>query len=63
MAAQFYGHTHNEEFKVFYDEVNTTRATNIAYVGGSLTTYSDMNPGYRVYTVDGPRTGSSWVRC
>ena len=61
VAAQFYGHTHNEEYKVFYDAVNPTRAVNVAFVGGSLTTYSDMNPGYRVYTVDGPRIGSTYV--
>ena len=61
VAAQFYGHTHNEEYKVFYDAVNPSRAVNVAFVGGSLTTYSDMNPGYRVYTVDGPRIGSTYV--
>lgn len=61
VTAQFYGHTHNEEYKVFYDSVDDTRAINVAFVGGSLTTYSYLNPSYRIYTVDGPRPGSFYV--
>lgn len=61
VAAQFYGHTHNEEFKVFYDSVNVTRPINVAFIAGSLTSFTDLNPSYRVYTVDGPRPDSSWV--
>ena len=62
VAAQFYGHSHNEEFKIFYDSVNTSRPVNVAFIAGSLTTYSDLNPSYEVYTIDGPRNGSTWVR-
>lgn len=29
------------------------RATNIAYIGPSVTPYYDLNPGYRIYYVDG----------
>ena len=61
VAAQFYGHTHNEEYKIFYDSANASRPINVAFIAGSLTSYSDLNPSYRVYTVDGNRTGSSWV--
>lgn len=76
VVAQFYGHTHNEEFKITYsadsspltntsDDSNTTvitqRPINIAFMAGSLTTYADLNPSYRVYTIDGPRKNSSWV--
>ncbi len=60
MAAQFYGHTHNDEFKIFYDLVELDRAVNVAFVAPSLTASSD-NAGYRVYTIDGPRPGSTWV--
>lgn len=61
VAAQFYGHTHNDEYKIFYDAVQTDRPINVAFVAPSLTTYSNMNPGYRTYTIDGPRSGSTWV--
>ncbi|XP_031624227.1 sphingomyelin phosphodiesterase-like [Contarinia nasturtii] len=53
VAAQFFGHTHFDEFEVFYDPKNLSRATNIAYVGPSLTSYWDLNPGYRIYYIDG----------
>ena len=52
VAAQFYSHTHNEEFKVFYDTPTametffgnlfgsrTTRAVGVAFIGGSLSPF------------------------
>lgn len=61
MVAQFYGHTHNEEFKVFYDQANATRPINVAFIAGSMTSFTDLSPSYRVYTIDGERPDSSWV--
>ena len=61
VAAQFYGHTHKDEYKIFYDTVNVTRPVNVAWIAPSLTTYSKLNPGYRTYTIDGQRSGSTWV--
>ena len=37
VTAQFYGHTHKDEFAVFYEE---DRATNIAFVTPSITTFT-----------------------
>lgn len=53
VTAQFYGHTHQDEFEVFYDEENPKRPTNIAFIGPSVTTFENNNPGYRIYYVDG----------
>lgn len=50
VTAQFYGHTHNDEYKIFYDD--TGRPYSVALIAGSLTTYNYRNPGYRIYTVD-----------
>lgn len=64
VAAQFFGHTHADEFEVFYDSNSTSasrRATNMAYVGPSVTPYSGYNPGYRIYVVDGNYTNCSWA--
>ncbi|CAF2610652.1 unnamed protein product [Rotaria sp. Silwood2] len=62
IAGQFYGHTHNDEFIVFYDEIEKQRPVSMAYVTPSLTTQSFLNPGYRVYTMDGAYPDSSyWV--
>ncbi|XP_031847161.1 sphingomyelin phosphodiesterase isoform X1 [Nomia melanderi] len=58
ITAQFFGHTHYDEFQLFYDTTDLGRALSIAYVGPSVTPYADLNPGYRIYYVDGdhPKT-------
>ncbi|KAK2727956.1 sphingomyelin phosphodiesterase-like [Artemia franciscana] len=53
VTAQFFGHTHFDEYEVFYDEDFRSRATNIAYIGPSVSPYYGLNPGYRVYKIDG----------
>ncbi|XP_043467643.1 sphingomyelin phosphodiesterase isoform X2 [Leptopilina heterotoma] len=53
ITAQFFGHTHFDEFEVFYDTTDLGRALSIAYVGPSVSPYYDLNPGYRIYYVDG----------
>ncbi|KRT83262.1 hypothetical protein AMK59_3221, partial [Oryctes borbonicus] len=53
IAAQFFGHTHYDEFEVFYDHHDISRPINIAYVGPSVSPYYDLNPGYRIYYIDG----------
>ncbi|CAF0981469.1 unnamed protein product [Rotaria sordida] len=62
IAGQFFGHIHADEFTVFYDEIDQKRPVSIAYIGPSVTTYSHLNPGYRIFTIDGNYPGSSyWV--
>lgn len=58
ITAQFFGHTHYDEFQMFYDTSDLGRALSIAYVGPSVSPYYDLNPGYRIYYVDGdhPKT-------
>ena len=52
VVGQFYGHTHNDEFQIFYDTETNKRASNIAYVTPSVTTHENLNPSYRIYTID-----------
>lgn len=60
VTAQFFGHTHSDEFEIFYDKSGPKpRATSIAYIGPSVTTYDGFNPGYRIYTLDGNYPESS----
>jgi sphingomyelin phosphodiesterase len=61
VSGLFYGHTHQEEFTVFYDLNDVERPTQVSFVGGSATPYSDVNPNYRIYTVDGDYAGSTSV--
>lgn len=42
ITAQFYGHTHFDEFEVFYDTNDLSRPTGIGYIGPSVTPYYDL---------------------
>ena len=61
IAGLFYGHTHKDHFMMVYDPENATRAVHVGYVTQSQTPYHELNPGYRVFTVDGDYEGSSYV--
>ncbi|XP_053168379.1 sphingomyelin phosphodiesterase [Hemicordylus capensis] len=61
VAGQFFGHTHLDEFEMFYDEETLTRPVGVAFVAPSVTTFVNLNPGYRVYHLDGVRPGSSYL--
>ncbi|XP_043928971.1 sphingomyelin phosphodiesterase [Protopterus annectens] len=59
IAGQFFGHTHYDEFQMFYDEETLTRPVSVAFICPSVTTYINLNPGYRVYDIDGDYPESS----
>jgi len=60
IAGQFFGHTHYDEFQLFYDEEDY-HVTSVAYIGPSVTPYYGLNPGYRLYTIDGNYDTSKMV--
>lgn len=66
ITAQFYGHTHFEEFKVVFAPKSRKRPLSkpisTAFVGGSVSAYTDLNPNYKIYYSDGGYSGASWVR-
>lgn len=48
ISGQFYGHTHRDEFHIFYlDEKKS--AVNVAWNGGSGTSFIGLNSNYRIY--------------
>ncbi|XP_077972513.1 sphingomyelin phosphodiesterase-like [Styela clava] len=53
IVAQFFGHAHTDELKLFYDTQNTSRVSSVGFIGPGYTTYSYLNAGYRIYTFDG----------
>lgn len=59
IAGQFFGHTHLDEFQMFYDEETLSRPVSVAFIAPSVTTYVNLNPGYRVYKLDGDYPGTS----
>jgi hypothetical protein len=52
----FFGHTHSDELGVFYTNNGTVQtaetAANVAYIMPSVTTYTNLNAGFRYYLVD-----------
>lgn len=63
ITGQFYGHTHNNEFELFYDQGETAKSNNesspitwrpvaSALIAPSITTFIDLNPGFRIYHID-----------
>lgn len=45
ITGQFFGHTHMDEFEMFFDETDKTRPLGVAFIAPSVTTYVDLNPG------------------
>ena len=60
IAAQFFGHTHFDHFELYYDP-ESKKPISVGYISPSVTTFTGLNPGYRVYTVDGIHPNSTWV--
>nr|XP_002130732.2 sphingomyelin phosphodiesterase-like [Ciona intestinalis] len=58
ITAQFFGHTHNDEIELIYNEDGTPMS--VAYIAPSLTSYIFMKPAYRVYDVDGYHANTTW---
>lgn len=52
IGAQFTGHSHRDEFEIFYDSATSTHAINVAWNGGAATGYVGINPNYVLYHVD-----------
>ncbi|XP_065089643.1 sphingomyelin phosphodiesterase 1-like [Ochlerotatus camptorhynchus] len=52
IEAQFNGHSHVDEFNVYYKKTDSSAAVGVAWNGGSTTTFSQLNPNYKVFYVD-----------
>ena len=62
IAGQFFGHTHLDEFEVFFKDLEPI---SMAYLAPSQTPWMDqgLNPAYRIYIIDGsthPFSYFSW---
>nr|CAI5843402.1 unnamed protein product [Callosobruchus analis] len=51
VTAQFYGHTHKDEFYLQYNSSNEIEAVAVGFNGASVNT-DFSNPSYKIYTVD-----------
>lgn len=58
ISGQFTGHSHLDEFSIFYTMDNPSKSLNVAWNGGSGAV-GGLNSNYRVYFVDGESYVSS----
>ncbi|KAA0199149.1 hypothetical protein HAZT_HAZT000078 [Hyalella azteca] len=61
IAGIFYGHTHKDHFQMFFDPDDPSRPIEVGFVAQSQTTYSDLNSGYKIYTIDGGHENSTYT--
>ncbi len=59
---QFFGHTHRDEFKVFYDTQSGSRPISVGFVTPSVTPHTNVNMAYRIFTLDGDYEGTTRVK-
>ncbi|KAK5650976.1 hypothetical protein RI129_002005 [Pyrocoelia pectoralis] len=53
ITAQFNGHTHADGVKVYYNSKKSDEVINVAFNGGSFTTFVGNNPNYKIYDIQG----------
>uniref|UniRef100_A0A1I7T0R0 Sphingomyelin phosphodiesterase n=1 Tax=Caenorhabditis tropicalis TaxID=1561998 RepID=A0A1I7T0R0_9PELO len=62
IAQMFYGHTHYDQFMVYYDMDDPNRRPfHFNWISPSLTTYDFLNPAYRIYEIDGGYDGATYT--
>ncbi|KRT82259.1 Calcineurin-like phosphoesterase, partial [Oryctes borbonicus] len=52
VTGAFNGHSHVDELILYHSIENPTQPISVAWNGGSLTTFSDKNPNYKLFLVD-----------
>jgi sphingomyelin phosphodiesterase len=52
ITGQFNGHTHEDEFHVYYSQKHPRRAVGAAFNGASVTPFVNVNPSFKYYYVD-----------
>ena len=50
ISGQFHGHTHYDHFTIHYN--NSGLPVSVGYISPSVSTYTDLNPGYTIYSLD-----------
>lgn len=61
VTSQFYGHTHYDEFQLYYHNEDKGRPISPLWIGASLTPWINLNPAYKIFSIDGNRGAqSSW---
>merc|ERR1712176_1586908 len=60
VVGQYMGHTHQDHFALMYSEEPDRHPTGFQFISPSLTTYSNLRPSVRVFTLDGNHRKSTY---
>ena len=60
IVGQYMAHTHQDHFSMLYSEESDHHPTGFQFIAPSLTTYTNLRPAIRVYTLDGDYPDSSY---
>lgn len=52
ITAQFNGHTHYDQFYVYFNSSDSESAINVAFNGASITPFTGNNPSYKLFYID-----------
>ncbi|XP_072376772.1 sphingomyelin phosphodiesterase 1-like [Diabrotica undecimpunctata] len=52
ITAQFNGHSHKDEFYVYYNTTNQSQALSVLWNGASIVTKQKANPSYKIFSVN-----------
>ncbi|MCL4137566.1 UNVERIFIED_CONTAM: hypothetical protein GTU68_006698 [Idotea baltica] len=62
IRGQFYGHSHLDEFRIHYDVKNPEIPIGVEYITPNNGPFTNLNPSYRIYYVDGDHPETTRVR-
>ncbi|KAL5256367.1 hypothetical protein ACHWQZ_G011559 [Mnemiopsis leidyi] len=60
VVGQYMAHTHQDHFSLMYSEEPDHHPTGFQFIAPSLTTYTNLRPAIRVYTLDGDHLNSTY---
>lgn len=56
LTAMFFGHTHEDQFMIYYannaTNINEQTAQTVGWIGPSITPLNYLNSGFRMYEID-----------
>lgn len=63
IRGQFFGHTHRNEFTIFYENADYhARPIGVQISAPGITPMNYHNPAYMIHTIDGSHSNTTWVK-
>lgn len=52
IVGMFFGHTHQDEIRLYYSNIPDQRPLGVGLLGGSITPFGHVNPCYKIYSLN-----------